>query len=305
MVNKIFHILFSLLVISSAAMCQQVRVQASTDAKEYTVGDYITLKIEVTHPEGVSVQKPPVKDSLKNAELLGFSLAEGKKEGGKVTDVFSFTLAKYDSGDVKIPSVNVIYSSKGKQSSVLTNALYVNVKPVKIDPQKEIKDIKDPVYISLPWWVYTLWVLAIIAVCTAAYYGYIFYKKKKAGLPVIAPVVIKTPYESALDALAELRQKKLWQNGRVKEYHSEITFIIRQYFEIIYSVPALETTSSELLLNLKKTGCPSEVRDITLQFLNNADMVKFAKYIPIDHVNEEMMTQAEALVKKTAGAINV
>jgi hypothetical protein len=303
MVKKIFSILFYLLVISSAAFCQQVTVKASTDAKEYTVGDFITFKIEVTHPEGVKIQKPALKDSLKNAEIISYSLTEGKKENEKITDVFSFTIAKYDSGDVKIPALNVQYSANGKQDFVQTNELTFTVKPVKIDPQKEFKDIKDPVYISMPWWVYALWTLGIIAACMAGYYGYVVYKKRKAGIPVIAPV-IKTPHEKALDALSELKEKKLWQSGKVKEYHSELTFIIRQYFEKIYSVPALEATSAELMTNLRKAGCPLEVTDITRQFLDNADMVKFAKYIPMDHVNEEMMTQAQTLVRKTAGAAN-
>ena len=39
--------------------------------------------------------------------------------------------------------------------------------------------------------------------------------------------------------------------------------------------------------------------DITSQFLNNADLVKFAKFIPLETVNKEMMTQAREIVNKT------
>ncbi len=39
--------------------------------------------------------------------------------------------------------------------------------------------------------------------------------------------------------------------------------------------------------------------DITSQFLSNADLVKFAKFTPLENVNREMMTQAKEIVNKT------
>ena len=98
----------------------------------------------------------------------------------------------------------------------------------------------------------------------------------------------------------KLEEKQLWQKGKVKEYHSEITEIIRKYFEDRFNLPALELTTSEAIDALRKRKEAEIILDITNSFLNNADLVKFAKFQPLVEVNEEMMLQAREIVNKTA-----
>jgi predicted amino acid dehydrogenase len=62
---------------------------------------------------------------------------------------------------------------------------------------------------------------------------------------------------------------------------------------------ALELTTSETMELLRTTKDTEVIRDITESFLNNADMVKFAKFSPLGSVNEEMMKQAVEIVEKT------
>ncbi len=50
---------------------------------------------------------------------------------------------------------------------------------------------------------------------------------------------------------------------------------------------------------LRKVNEAEIISDTTNRFLNNADLVKFAKFIPLDSVNEEMMVQAKEIVNKT------
>ena len=96
-----------------------------------------------------------------------------------------------------------------------------------------------------------------------------------------------------------LEEKKLWQQNLVKEYHSEITEIIRQYFNNRFNVSALELTTSELLYELEHVPDAEKILGTTTGFLNNADLVKFAKFVPMSIVNEEMMKQAYDIVYST------
>ncbi len=85
----------------------------------------------------------------------------------------------------------------------------------------------------------------------------------------------------------------------VKDYHSKITGIVRGYFEERFNLPALELTTSEQMQQLKNVSSAEIILNITNEFLNNADLVKFAKFQPLPSVNEEMMKQAKEIVNQT------
>jgi len=99
--------------------------------------------------------------------------------------------------------------------------------------------------------------------------------------------------------LDNLEKEQLWQKGLIKDYHSNITGIVRGYFEDRFELPALELTTSESMNELRKVSEAEIIFGTTNKFLKNADLVKFAKFIPLDSVNEEMMVQAKEIVNKT------
>ena len=53
------------------------------------------------------------------------------------------------------------------------------------------------------------------------------------------------------------------------------------------------------MLHLRKIKESERILDITFDFLSNADLVKFAKFQPLETVNEEMMKQAKDIVQNT------
>lgn len=105
----------------------------------------------------------------------------------------------------------------------------------------------------------------------------------------------------ALDALETLRQQQLWQQGRVKEYHTQLTDIVRNYLEETYSIPSTEMTSDQTLDAFHSCSAYTEEASSQLQqMLQTADMVKFAKSQPQPYQHDLSMTQAVNFVKLTA-----
>ena len=221
-------------------------------------------------------------------------------------------MSKYDSADVTIPPIDIFYrvgkdtmSQAGIDTAdatlkhVQTNPVKFAVRLVKVNLQKDIKDVKAPQKIPLDWKIIILWILIALIVLGVSYYLYKRYKQKKSNQPVIKKEIKLPPHVIALNSLNTLDEKKLWQNGKIKEYHSEITEIIRRYFSERFGLHALELTTSETMELLRTTKDTEIIRDITESFLNNADMVKFAKFSPLGSVNEEMMKQAVEIVEKT------
>jgi LPXTG-motif cell wall-anchored protein len=158
--------------------------------------------------------------------------------------------------------------------------------------------VKPPVKIPFPWWWILLILLGIILLGGAAYW---FWKKKKHGEEEtrIVKKIVVPPDKLALQRLYELEEKKLWQQGKIKQYHTELTEIIRKYFEERFHILAMESTSNEIIEKLKTIREAESILDVVREFFENADLVKFAKFEPMPSVNEAMMKQAYEIVRKT------
>jgi len=97
-----------------------------------------------------------------------------------------------------------------------------------------------------------------------------------------------------------LKEKKVWQKGKIKLYHSELTFIIRKYIERRYQTPAMEQTSNEIIEALVKNGFNNNTQLGQLKMLLfSADMVKFAKAKPLPDENETALLNAYIFVNET------
>ena len=301
MVRKIIFIIFLISVSYITTKGQNISVKASVDSTDYQVGDFINYSIKVTRPEGINITTPVIKDSLKGVELIKSIPVANEDKNGSIISTYKYILAKYDSGDVHIPPIAINYNQKGNKASevVLSNPVYFTVHTLNVNPQADIKDVKEPIKIPLDWKLILLWILIGLVLVAAGVYAYLYYKKKRDQKLGIVIEVKREPHEIALESLHILEEKKLWQQNLVKEYHSEITEIIRQYFNNRFNVSALELTTGELLYELGRVPGAQIILDTTTGFLNNADLVKFAKFIPMSSVNEEMMKQAYDIVYST------
>ena len=301
MVRKTYSFIIILLVGSYSLFGQTVTANASTDKKAYLVGDYINYTIQIQHPKNESIIPPTIQDTLGALAVIKKDTSFDTDNNGAITSTYKYILSGYDSALVLIPPVSIQYkgSSDTAFQSVSTNPVQVLVSTLKINPGGKIKDVKAPIKIPLDWKLILLWALAGIIILLAAYLLIRRYLKKRSLIPEIQKIIILTPHEIALNSLHDLEEKKLWQRGFIKEYHSSITEIIRRYFEKRYQLPALELTTSEALELLKRRSDTEVIVNVTIDFLNNADMVKFAKFIPLNSVNEEMLKQAYEIVNKT------
>lgn len=280
---------------------QNISVSASTDTSIYKVGDYIKYTLDIKHDKNIKVFLPSVKDSIKTLEFIQAGQPEKNEVNNNVLEKYAFIFSKYDSAQVTIPSYKIAYTSGSDASKkfIVVNPLTIVVKTLKVNQQAEIRDIKEPMTLPLNWLLISLIVLGIFILCVAAYFIYQYYKKRKLAKAGIVPIVIIPSHEIALNELKELESKKLWQQGNVKDYHSQITEIIRKYFEARFDFRALEITSPEIVecLNYLEEG--KNISRIANDFFSNADMVKFAKFQPMPAVNDEMMKQAYQIVNDT------
>ena len=294
----------SIIIISflgSSAFAQAISIDASTDSSEYIIGDYINYRLEISYDKGIQVAIPSVKDSIPNLDFVKEKPPLKQESGDRIVEIHEYVFSKYDSSSVTIPSFGINYKTAdgAEIKSIKTNPVFLTIRILEVDKAGDIQDVKAPLKIPFNLLILLIIILAVLALLTAAYFVYRYYQKKKLGGLTEEIIVKVPPHKIALKALYELKEKKLWQQGKVKDYHSEITGIIRRYFEVRFNFLALEMPSSEVLNNLSHIKKSDIIYNITRDFLNNADLVKFAKFQPLPSVNEEMMKQAFEVVNKT------
>ena len=187
----------------------------------------------------------------------------------------------------------------GDDSVLLTVNDVANVDTTSAD----IRDIAGLLRQPYTFWEIFRWVLLGLALLALAAAVWFAVKRLKAHKPLISiPQAPPMPPDTkALQALESLRQRQLWQQGKVKEYHTDLTDILRNYLEEAYHIQSTEMTSDQTLEALQES--PANVADsvqLLRQVLQTADMVKFAKSEPLPHQHDLSLTNAVNFIRLTA-----
>jgi dimeric dUTPase (all-alpha-NTP-PPase superfamily) len=164
-----------------------------------------------------------------------------------------------------------------------------------ISPIKTI--IKEPIKFS-DYLIYLYSIGAVFALWLA-YILYHRYQRRKEMAPKHEVEIQIPAHRIALDKLHELEQKELWQSGKIKEYQSQLTHVIREYLENRYKVLALEMTTDEIITSLKKIHFETNLVEKLRNILHVADLVKFAKSKPKVSIHQEFMDMARDFVLET------
>jgi hypothetical protein len=180
------------------------------------------------------------------------------------------------------------------------------VNTVAVDTTLAIKDIKEPLKAPLtfmeilPWLAGGLGVLLIIGLVI-----WIVVRKRK-NKPVFGPVKPIVPaHVKALKSLEKLRDERIWQQGKIKEYHTRLSDIVRIYLWDRYRIQAIEMTTTETMEAVQKIELTEVNRNELSQILRLADLVKFAKYQPLPDENDSGIRNAISFVTTTAEKIEV
>ncbi|MBO7190103.1 MAG: hypothetical protein J6V55_05925 [Alistipes sp.] len=143
-------------------------------------------------------------------------------------------------------------------------------------------------------------VIALIILSLIVWYIVWYVRNKWQGrVCEVKPAPKLPPHVIAIKALDELRNRKLWQNGKHKLYYSTLTEILRLYIEDRWAVGALEMTTDEIISALRDVDIKHDSRSNLVAILRTADMVKFAKALPDAEENEQLFTYAYYFVENT------
>lgn len=288
---------------------QAYQAKATLDSNRILIGDYLNVRLSVTVPNGMPVNIPKLSQQMLDTfriDLIGNSKIDTIRNDRLTTFKQTITITAFDSGSYVFPGIPIF----GADTAILaqTEPLFFQVNTIVVDTTAAFRDIKQPVKVPLtfkevlPFILITLAVAAIFALLI--YFIIKFRKKQKPKEILVKPKPKVRPDILALQALERLRLKKLWQEGKIKQFYTELTEIIRTYLEGRYEVNAMEMVSSDILEELSSKEIPHEMREKLRELLLIADLVKFAKWDPMPTDHDLCFKNAREFVEKTAEIIS-
>ena len=259
------------------------QISSSIDSTQIKIGSQfnLTIKAKVNAKDKVVF---PAGKFFGALEILESYPIDTIKNDNQYELIKKYGLTQFDSGRYVIPKLLV----KINQKEFRTDSLSILVNDVKVDTTKQqMYDIKDIIATEekpmSEWWKLLILLVLIIASGFASYFIIKRLQKDKEQKEEF----FASPIEKAIAYLQNLDKKQLVQRGDVKEYYSEMTDITRTYIEESVHIPAMESTSSELIESLKKAIKDKKMfvnREDLEKFsrvLENSDLVKFAKSQPM------------------------
>ncbi len=307
MKKHLLHIFFFCCFISVViAENNTAEFKASLSSEKIVIGEQTTITLKLTCKTGDKIEWFSMHDTLsKHIEIIQIQAQDTSYDSSNFEIQYliqNITITSFDSG------LHVIkpFTIKLNDQRIESNPLLLMVNTVLVDMNKDIHDIKPPLHVSmtlLDWLIANWKILAlvwlILTVLTIFLYWYFIFRKKKNRLPIVKKEISISPFELAIQKLKTLEDKKYWQEGKFKQYHSEISEIIREYIENIYNIPALEQTTTETLYQLRHEELTDEIKQKLKKILILSDMVKFAKEVPSDIENERVMVYAYEFIDFT------
>ncbi len=299
---------------SSVALAAETKVSLDLDVREIKIGEPIKMHLEIRFPIGNEIKFPSFGDTItKSITIIDRQLVDTTydEEDFQTKIIYQdFVITSFDSGIHVIPPIQFMT----QDGPIETEAQLITAHSVEVemqatpDPtgsaQPEIKDIKPIYEVSFSFidWVFQnwKWLLITYLLCGIALALYVYRDKFKRKPKEEEEIVPDVPaHILAFEKLVLLEDKKLWQNGQVKVYYSELSEIFREYLENRYDITALEETTDEILSEVRQLSLPKSALEEMHTFLSESDMVKFAKAQPTPSENESFINWVKQFVEQT------
>jgi len=266
------------------------------------------MTLTLTHPESIDVTLPPLSDRLQGL-LVASSFdreAAPADATGNVTHERIVKLTPLIADEYRIAPMAIAYrhaiDGNGQTAYFATPPIILPVnavtdKPVDPEPRTTINPI--PIRPSLRTLSGYVAVLVLIALVMALAIWLIGHLKQQVR------IMRMSPKERALRELDLLLGRKWVETGRVKDFYVELTMIVRRYIERQHHVRAPEQTTHEFLLAVAADPrFPETVIRRLEQFLEAADLVKFAAYQPDSRAVGDAVDTARAYLTTDEAADN-
>ncbi len=246
-----------------------------------TLGDPVLFRLTLRYqadqrPDRVS---PPAFDVDVEVTELAPTPARAMDDGFFQT-VLSWELRFFELGDHQIPPMEVmLVSGSGVAESLRSAPVEITIGSVRENADsEELLDIKPPVVIpgGVPLWLAVVALTLLLAILVALLRWLLGRRRRSSGADLIPPK--PTDYIVEFKRIARMG---LVERGAFLVYYTLLSETLRRYLEDRVGVDAMERTTEEVAEVLQDSIVDSSQTGRVLEFLSQADLVKFACAEPI------------------------
>lgn len=277
-------------------LAEPIAFKAGVSKAEVKLGEPFTLSIEAKHSGSETW-------SLRaGADLGPFEIRSQKTEttgDEPKTTLLRFELQPFETGELQIPRLHLVVESHDtiRRFEVPPQTVVVHGVIDRTGGEPTMKEDARP----LPTRHRFSWLrIGILAALILATILAIYLKRRRDRPPPPPPPKPRdAPDVEALARLQALWAEGLVATGRGREFFFRLTEIARDYVGRRYGFDALEQTTDELLLELRRRPTQGLDYDAFAAFARNADLVKFAKIEPTDGECKTAFDAVTTLVQRT------
>ena len=266
---------------------QNVEVEGKVKSTDVQVGKPFTLDLSLKVPYGWFVEWNDFAQDGLSEQIDIIKRGNVERTADADSNVIvkqQLTLMTFDTGQIQLPAVGLTYAPSfddPMRLQAFTEPIDLYATTMVVDTLQPYKPIVEPIAVPITMKEVFPWLLVALLAVLLGLGVWFFVRRRKTrvdenGNIVKGPVI--PPYDKAVDDLKRLREEKMWQSGKVKEYFSSLTDIAREYIEGQFGVNAVEMTTDDILEEIRPLRFPKETYDKLKDTMEVADLVKFAKY---------------------------
>ena len=291
--KTLLHILLFLAIVANSqsfdVSCEKTQLETGEQAQ-------IKLKYKGIDPV-IWIDNSNYKDTLSAAiEVIDYS----KIDTINIKDTIEFSqtiiVTAWDSGHHIIPPLSIEVNG----NTIYTKPLLLHYQLPKTNDKEAIKPIKNQIdtpFIfaeiqELVFWGIVLTILLVVLILIIVYLIKNHKNKKTEVIINKKPII-----DSLTERYVKLKQNKIWLNNREKEFHSELSAILKEYLEYRYKIKSIESTSREIIQQLISLGIEKEITQDVKHILNFSDMIKFAKQKGVESQHEQALNILYSFLK--------
>lgn len=284
----------AIVIISFAAVAQSIK--SSVDKNTILIGERITYTLTVDLPSAEYTVSINIPDSIPNFEILEKNGGNGKDQKGNFVWQQKIVFTSFDSGTYTFPGLlyRINYLNTASQT-LTTNPLKIEVGYMPLDKGGNPRDIKSILNVDFVDWFWVYVAAGILLLLLTLFGLWRYLRKKKA---TVVQVSSKGAYEEALLALEELKRANEQRSLGVKEYHTRLADVLRNYFGRTVNQNFSNQTTQEILMKLRSHELKAETASQATEALATGDAVKFAKYNSSYTENEAALNYLKTAIEE-------
>lgn len=289
-----------------------IRVSFTADHATLTVGDLVTLTLEVTHPAGYVVAVPRLGPEWGPFEVTSQSPAHTDSSAdGTETTRQRIEVTLFAPGTFETPELPIsVHGPDGGVERVFPSPVQLTVDSVLSGSDETLRDIRSPADLPPPLWRQptALAVAALTVLVVLVPVAYFLHRRFSGGEARSAPMTeMRTPWEIALQEIDRTERLGLPGDGRFKEHYTLVSGVVKAYVRAMYlesacRSDAAEMTTEEIEAAIEQSSLDRGNARLITDLLFEADLVRFSSYVPSESRAYEVLRLARDIVERTRRA---